>query len=265
VKRLRLIISVTALAIMVLTAGVIQRLHTKQKLGKPGVVVAKAETESGWEVVLPEKVLDYTSEKLKPLPEELGMLPKDTTYGKRFYTAPDGFVVGVNVVLMGTDRTSIHRPEFCLTGQGWKINKELTVVDTVALSGNDKLLAYNKMLLDKPNEWRNQDGSLGPAKALYFYWFTAEGKETPAQWERMWWMAGDLLREGTLQRWAYVACYTKCLPGQEEEAAKRLKEFIAVVAPQFQITAGAKQANFSNLRETSVSTMLTVSEAHTQK
>jgi hypothetical protein len=205
-------------------------------------------------------VLDFKSEKQKPLPEELAMLPKDTTYGKRLYRAADGFPIGVNVVLMGTDRTSIHRPEFCLTGQGWRIDKEATTVDTAALGGSGKVLAFNKMFLDKEKEPLRADGSVGPAKALYFYWFTAEGKETPAQWERMWWMAGDLLREGRLQRWAYVACYTKCLPGQEQQAAKRLKEFIAAAAPLFQVTAGAKQKDVSGLRVTPNSTMMAVSE-----
>ncbi len=248
---------------MVLTAGVIQRLQAKQKLGKPGIVVTKAQTDSGFEVVLPERVLDYTSEKLQPFPEELGMLPKDTSYGRRSYRAADGFQVLVSVVLMGTDRTSIHRPEFCLTGQGWKIDKDATVVDTVKLAPSEKVLAYNKMLLDK--ELQNQDGSKSMAKGLYCFWFSAEGKETPAQWERMWWMAEDLLLDATLQRWAYVACFTICQPGQEKAAAERLKAFIGAATPMFQITAGAQQPNFSNLREGPVSTMLTASEAHTQK
>lgn len=263
-KNSRLIIAISALGIMLATAWVIQRLHANQKLGQPGVLIAKAQTDSGWEVVLPEKVLNYRSEKQEPLPEELGMLPKDTTYGKRVYIAPDGFPVLVNVVLMGTDRTSIHRPEFCLTGQGWRIDKEKTIVDAVSLL-DGKSLAFNKMLLDKEGAWQNADGTLTPAKGLYYFWFSAGGIETPSQWQRMWWMAGDLLQSGTLQRWAYIACFTRCQPGQEEAASLRLKEFMQAAVPQFQITAMRPQGKQSYLHDAADSTMLTTSEAHTQR
>ena len=49
---------------------------------------------------------------------------------------------------------------------------------------------------------------------------------TNQDWERMVWMAGDLVTKGVLQRWAYVACYSVCLPGQEDATYERLKEVI---------------------------------------
>lgn len=263
-NRTRLTMAVTALTLMVLTALVIHRLHSGRKLGKPGVVVAQAPTDSGLEVVLPEKVLNYRSEKLGALPEELVALPKDTTYGRRFYQAPDGFPILVNVVLMGTDRTSIHRPEFCLTGQGWRIDKEKSELATLDL-GSGRQLAFNKMLLDKDAAWQNADGTVSSAKGLYFFWFTADQVETPSQWQRMWWMAGDLLKSGTLQRWAYIACFTKCAPGQEAEAAQRLQEFMRAAVPQFQVSAMGGKDLQSYLHGAPVSTMLMASEAHTQQ
>ena len=49
------------------------------------------------------------------------------------------------------------------------------------------------------------------------------------------------LRTGTLQRWAYVACFAQCLPGEEDKAFARVKELVAEAVPQFQplATAGA--------------------------
>jgi hypothetical protein len=264
VTRQRVILGAIALGIMLLTAGMIHRLHSGQQLGAPGILVTKADTDSGLEVVLPERVLDYTSEKLQPLPEELSMLPKDTTYGRRAYQAPDGFQILVSVVLMGTDRTSIHRPEFCLTGQGWKIDQPATGVEPVKLEVVDgKLLEYNRMLLDK--ELAIEGGATVPARGLYLYWFSADGKETPGQMQRMWWMAGDLVRSGKLQRWAYIAYFTYCRPEQEQESLERLRKFIAASAPEFQISAGAGKNSADNLRKVDPSTMLTGSEAHTQR
>jgi len=49
-------------------------------------------------------------------------LPRDTSFGQRRYRSPDGAVTQVNVVLMGSDRTSMHKPQFCLEGAGWQID-----------------------------------------------------------------------------------------------------------------------------------------------
>lgn len=254
-KRRRLTLLLTGLVIMLATAGMIYRLHSQQKLGKPGVLLAKADTATGFEVALPEKVLDYTSEKQGPLPEELGMLPKDTTFGRRSYRAPDGFQVDIAVVVMGADRTSIHRPEFCLTGQGWKIDASHSGVETLEVAGDrQKSLELNRMILDK--NLPQPDGSMVPARGMYLYWFSADGRETPRQWQRMWWMAGDLIRHGTLQRWAYIAYFARCHPGQEDAALDRLRKFIAASAPQFQVTLGAGENALSGLRNGPASTML---------
>ena len=48
----------------------------------------------------------------------LGYLPSDSSYAERHYQSPDGFDVSGTVVLMGTDRTSIHNADYCLRGQG---------------------------------------------------------------------------------------------------------------------------------------------------
>ena len=36
------------------------------------------------------------------------------------------------LVLMGTDRTSIHKPDYCLPGQGWNIRSKKTVSLSIA-------------------------------------------------------------------------------------------------------------------------------------
>ena len=74
---------------------------------------------------LPERVLDFTSTNVPEPKVVLGYLPPDTSYAERIYTAPDGFWVQNTVILMGADRTSIHKPDYCLPGQGWTIRDKV--------------------------------------------------------------------------------------------------------------------------------------------
>src|SRR4051812_26930451 len=114
-KRASLIFFVAGLALIGAASAFLVSHKMHQKLGTPGVkVIPVASYDTEGKVVmtnsveLPEKVLNYTSEIRPITADTLRWLPKDTTYGQRTYKAPDGFEVGVNVVLMGTDRTSIH-------------------------------------------------------------------------------------------------------------------------------------------------------------
>jgi hypothetical protein len=216
------------------TASVLANLRARQKLGLPAVRTSVMAESSGLEVELPEDILDYDSEPLPTQEIALDYLPKDTSFGQRLYTAPDGRWIIANVVLMGTDRTSLHKPQFCLEGQGWKINdhasKELSIpmerpyaYDLPVM----KLLA-SKVIIDQ--------GQQVPARGVYLYWFVARDELTAKHWQRMWWMARDLFRTGVLQRWAYVSYFAMCSPGQEEATLERMKKLIVASVPEFQLT-----------------------------
>ena len=62
----------------------------------------------------------------------------------------------------------------------------------------------------------------------------ADGEETPDNYQRMWWLARDLVRTGVLQRWAYVSYFAVCAPGQEEATFERMKNLIALAVPEYQ-------------------------------
>lgn len=241
-KKSRYILVAVTLALIGAGAGVLASLRAGQKLGQPGVKVVQqptldangkvARTNS---VYLPERVLDYSSESLPVTAVELGWLPEDTTYGRRRYKASDGFEMSMSVVLMGTDRTSIHQPQYCLTGQGLKIDEsEATTIPIERPHAYD--LPVNK--LTATGVGKTAGGEKVIARAIYVYWFVSDNQLTADHLQRMWWMARDLIRTGTLQRWAYVGCLVVCAPGQEEAAFQRLKQFIAASVPEFQLTAG---------------------------
>ena len=115
------IILIVTLALLAATAGVLLRLQSHQRLGKPGVKTEPTADPNRLHVVLPAEVLDYKAEFIEVDDITRDTLPSDTSYGQARYTAPDGFIALLNVVLMGRDRTSLHKPQFCLAGMGWGI------------------------------------------------------------------------------------------------------------------------------------------------
>src|SRR3954453_3206544 len=105
------------LVLIVAGALALNYCHLHQKLGAPAVKTRPLPGAQNLEVLLPEKVLDYKSAPIEVSAVETNMLPADTSFGKRMYEGPDGFRVQASVVLMGTDRTSLHKPQFCFQGQ----------------------------------------------------------------------------------------------------------------------------------------------------
>src|SRR5208283_701632 len=160
-------------------------------------------------------VLDYTSEAVPVDKRVLDWLPQDTSFGQRLYRAPDGFETSVGVVLMGRDRTILHKTEFCLEGAGWRIDRNVSSETTVHM---DRPCSYElpvmKFIASKE---LTADGRTLTARRVYIIWFVADDNEyTARHWQRMWWMARDLFLTGVLQRWAMVSCTTVCAPGQED-------------------------------------------------
>ena len=69
----------------------------------------------------------FESQVLEPSEAELTTLPKDTQFLKRVYITPSGDWYQVNVVIGGTSKSSIHRPELCLPSQGYLMRDPHTI------------------------------------------------------------------------------------------------------------------------------------------
>ncbi|MBQ6137242.1 MAG: exosortase-associated EpsI family protein, partial [Kiritimatiellae bacterium] len=67
------------------------------------------------------------SSPLEPSEAELKVLPSDTRIEKQLYTCADGEWFQVSVVVGGTSKSSIHRPELCLPAQGFQMTSPRTV------------------------------------------------------------------------------------------------------------------------------------------
>jgi hypothetical protein len=235
-KKQNLVMLILVLALTGASAAMLARLKSHQKLGQPGIRTTPIPGSVQVRVDLPEKVLDYDSQELEQPAIVTNTLPKDTSYGQRLYRAPDGFWVRLNVVMMGTDRTSLHKPEFCLVGAGWRIDSSEELTIPMAQPHPYQLPVVRKLLTGRTIE----NGQPVTYRGIYVYWYVADQAVSggAAGWQRMWWMAKELLRTGVLQRWAYVTCFAICRPGEEEATYARVRQFIQAAIPQFQLAAG---------------------------
>lgn len=220
------------------TAGVIAKFKSSQRLGEPGVKTRPLPGSQNLEVILPLHVPGYTAESLPVDAIVTNVLPRDTSYGHSRYTSTDSnFAAQVNVVLMGTDRTSLHKPQFCLTGAGWSINK--TEVDTIRM---EKPFAYDLPVIKLTVSGQfNVEGRQIVAGGVYVYWYVADDalSAAPSGSDRMWSIARELITTGVLQRWAYVSYFSYGPPGTEDALYERQKRLIQASVPEFQLTPRA--------------------------
>src|SRR5262249_6803754 len=140
--------------------------------------------------------------------------------------------------LMGADRTSLHKPQFCLEGQGIQLGPSAYSSATVPIEQPHRYeLPVGRLI-------GSRHGELNRQRAVYVYYYVADGvlMSSESGFGRMWSMARELIRTGILQRWAYVSYLSFCAPGQEEATFERMKKFIAASAPEFQLTPAPHEA-----------------------
>jgi len=238
-NRQKLILLLITLALIGGGAVVLARMKSNQQLGLPGVKTFPLGGGGNLKVLLPERVLNYGSEEVQQEAVVTNTLPADTSYGQRRYidpTNPNDWVV-MNAVLMGSDRTSMHKPQYCLEGAGWQVDNARSLETTVPIE-RPQPYELPVIRLLSTRTIRNASGQTMPLSGVYVYWYVADNALSgdKSGVDRMWWSAKHLLQTGVLQRWAYISCFAVCLPGQEEATFERLKKFIAASVPEFQLT-----------------------------
>jgi hypothetical protein len=222
-----------ALVLMAGTVGALIWLRGRQKLGQPGIIAAPIPGSVMMKIDLPERVLDFTSTNV-PEPEIVAdYLPKDTSFVERCYTSPDGSPpIYATIILMGHDRTSIHRPEYCFIGQGLAPEEKTAV--TIPIEGAEPYrLPAAKWKVG--GVFQEPDGRKVKVAGVYVFWFVADNAQTADYSQFQYLLVRKLLLAGKLQRWAYVSYFTVCAPGQEEAAFERMKKLIAASVPEYQL------------------------------
>ena len=226
------IAAIVVLALMGGAVGVLHHIKSGQKLGAPGVKNRPLVGSSNLEVLLPETLPGYKSELIPQAAIVTNKLPKDTSFGQRLYTGEDGFQALVNVVLMGADRTSIHKPQICLVGQGWVFDDQATHSVSVPMT---RPVAYNLPVMRVVATMDTEENGQPVRRAcVYAYWFVDANHFTDQHNQWKLWMVEDFLLTGVLDRWAYITFYSVCAPGQEEVTFERMKKLIIAAVPEFQ-------------------------------
>ena len=227
------ILFVTVLAMIGATAGALAHAKSGQKLGLPGVKTRPLAGSANLEVLLPDDLPGFQSQALAQAAAVTNMLPQDTSYGQHCYTAEHGFRSLVNVVLMGSSRSSIHKPQVCLTGQGWTINDAASRVEEVPMN---RPVPYSLPVMRlEASRAVPMNGQTVLEKGIYVYWFVDGDRYTAQHAQRLWWMARDMVFKNELDRWAYVALFSVCAPGQEQATFDRMKQLIIAAVPEFQL------------------------------
>ena len=157
--------------------------------------------------------------------DERRILPDDTDILKKRYRHPAGQTVTSSIVLSGVDRSSIHRPELCVTGQGQTIERNWK--HSVPIAGRDPL---DVAVLDMVHRYRGRDGREHEQQFYYAYWFVGKGRETHSHYLRMFWMGFDRIVHSKSHRWAYIS-----VSGTRDDGGDyvdQIDEFIEVIYPQ---------------------------------
>jgi EpsI family protein len=204
------------------------RLDAAQVSPRTGVRLAANGTDPA---PLPNYLgLDWAGQASPVTPVEREILPEDTGFSRKNYVSlhDRNQQVFVSIVLSGRDRTSIHRPELCLVGQGWTIRG--AEPRSFAAPGGARFPAT---LLRIDREATTRRGEKVVVPALLAYWFVGADRIVASHWERMLYSAADRLRHLQTHRWAYVVVQTHALDG-EAAALARMQEVLDGTLPAFQ-------------------------------
>jgi hypothetical protein len=161
---------------------------------------------------------------------ERQVLPPDTGYSRKLYISlsDPSKQVFLSIVLSGRDRTSIHRPELCLVGQGWTIRSEF--VHNFSFPGKASTIPTTVLRVDK--RIITPKGQVDVPQ-LFAYYFLNSKETVASHWERIARDSWERLAHGRSDRWAYVVVQTASLDG-DDAALKRMQTILDGTLPSFQ-------------------------------
>jgi exosortase len=213
---------------MAICAGVIVHASRTPPTSRSGIELAKDGLNP---VPLPEFLgSDWMGRRSEVSAIEREVLPGDTGYSRKIYVSlsDPSKQVFLSIVLSGRDRTSIHRPEYCLVGQGWTIRSSFA--HEFRFPG--KPGGFPATVLRVERESVTPQGRV-KVPQLFAYYFVGMQTVVATHWERMASDAFDRVVRGNGDRWAYVVVQTGDADG-EEAALRRMQTILDGTLPVFQ-------------------------------
>jgi hypothetical protein len=200
-------------------------------------------SETAIRMDLPGSVGMFLGTEQKVSESERVILPSDTEFAKKLYSNGRGLDINCQIVLAGSEKRSIHRPEICLPGQGWTVKSGQVVPVSLA---NGKKLDVMKLVIARPVTLNN--GQQKELTSLFLYWFVGKDTTTPHHMVRVLRTNLDMLLHNTNHRWAYVIVSSPVLDGftpggqNEQQTLDSLKGFISDLAPKIMKAPEAQAA-----------------------
>jgi hypothetical protein len=202
----------------VLTGSLVAASNRSQGLGATGV-----------NMQLPD-VVDDSLGFDSSFETERRILPTGTEFAKKEYVNFSRSPVTCEIVLSGPQKSSIHRAQVCLVGQGWTILEDQPVILTLSDRRTQRI---RLLTLSRVEDGKQLFG-------YYLYWFVGADRTTDDTFARIFLSSWDLLTRGVNHRWAYVIVDSLLAPdlSDSEEAKqtliKRLTHFAADIIPIIQ-------------------------------
>jgi hypothetical protein len=156
---------------------------------------------------------------------ERQLLPADTVLIRKLYRHPSRPSLAVSIVISSSEEVSIHRPQMCLTGQGYDISGEQ--IREISLMGGRTLPVC---VLNLFHRRQLAGGALVESPVFYAYWFVSRAHETPSSAWRIFHATWDRVFHGRVSRWAYVSITGEGAPGSAA-SGPMLQSFVRDLYP----------------------------------
>lgn len=160
---------------------------------------------------------------------ERQLLPADTVLVRKLYRCASMPALLVSIVISSSEEVSIHRPQLCLTGQGYDIAGELTREIVLKERAPLRVRVINLFHRRQVGE-----GRMVEIPVFYAYWFVSQGHETPSSAWRIFYATWDRVVYGRVFRWAYVSITGERSVGSSV-SDQQLQSFVRDLYPQLTV------------------------------
>lgn len=172
--------------------------------------------DPGLSIALPQRVGEYEGVDESMSLKERSVFDPGVELVRRRYLA-EGHSITATIVLSGTVKKTLHRPENCLPDAGWHISRSETVPVTLA---NGKKIDASLMHIFC--EVPLQDGGRVRLRALHLYWYHGSHGVSTATYDGHNFITyRDAILRNMNHRWCQVSLYTMLPPSSGMESMVR--------------------------------------------
>lgn len=154
----------TVMTLAIATVAICEMTPVSHRLSDPGLTMQ-----------LPETFDEFEAEDIGMTSIEKQAFDEGVEMTRSLYKSPRGRQFICTLVLSGPIKRSLHRPEICMPGQGWKIERS----EIIKLRTDDGRV-QEATLLYLFKEHKSEDGRRMRTRAYNVYWYVGYDVATPS-------------------------------------------------------------------------------------